>query len=460
MRSVPLAALALLASPLLAQAPLVEKIEVSVVNVDVTVTDRSGAPVRGLARDDFEVFEDGVAQTLTNFYAVEQQAGPQTQDDERFRRKVMLLIDDHAMSPYERDRALRRIEDFINDRFRGGEYDWSIAGVSDGELHMLLPPTSDKKAIRDALDKIRRRRMPLPEPQPLWTRIGASRVIVDALIDAMRAFGSVTGKKIVLLLTPQLLPDDRTVANLSATKAITLIRNDLIHEANASNVNLYIVNPEGVATGDSSMYWMARETGGRLFPGNRVEQSLREFDTGSSNYYSLGYSPKQTSDGRYHRIEVRVKKGDYALQYRDGYSSLPESQQIERTLNSPFGTFMVNGSSIPLTVSFGQRREVEDGVIVTMKTAVPADKLTFISSGEGSTSRVDIFVSLFDWTGRNVFSIRRTREANQGKTGVQPGTFNETTEFFVRHGKPYRVVVAVRDEVSESVGVTQQVVEF
>jgi len=54
-----------------ARAPVIEKIDVSVVNVDVTVTDRAGNPVRGLTRDDFEVFEDGRPQPITNFYAVE-----------------------------------------------------------------------------------------------------------------------------------------------------------------------------------------------------------------------------------------------------------------------------------------------------------------------------------------------------------------------------------------------------
>src|SRR5450759_312136 len=57
--------------PVEAPPPLVEKIEVSVVNVDVTVTDRRGQPVPGLTRNDFEILEDGKLQPISNFYAVE-----------------------------------------------------------------------------------------------------------------------------------------------------------------------------------------------------------------------------------------------------------------------------------------------------------------------------------------------------------------------------------------------------
>src|SRR2546422_5135316 len=53
-------------------ANVTERIEVYVVNVDVTVSDKRGQPVRGLTRDDFLVFEDGKPQKVTNFYVVEE----------------------------------------------------------------------------------------------------------------------------------------------------------------------------------------------------------------------------------------------------------------------------------------------------------------------------------------------------------------------------------------------------
>ena len=59
--------LLIIATPLASQPRIGETIEVSIVNVDVVVTDRSGKPVRGLTAADFDVKDDGKAQRITNF---------------------------------------------------------------------------------------------------------------------------------------------------------------------------------------------------------------------------------------------------------------------------------------------------------------------------------------------------------------------------------------------------------
>jgi VWFA-related protein len=53
--------------PASALPTLGETIEVSIVNIDVFVTDKSGKRVPGLTRDDFEIFENGVKQPISNF---------------------------------------------------------------------------------------------------------------------------------------------------------------------------------------------------------------------------------------------------------------------------------------------------------------------------------------------------------------------------------------------------------
>lgn len=44
-----------------------ETIEVSIVNVDTVVTDKQGRRVHGLRKEDFEIYENGVRQPITNF---------------------------------------------------------------------------------------------------------------------------------------------------------------------------------------------------------------------------------------------------------------------------------------------------------------------------------------------------------------------------------------------------------
>ena len=231
-------------------AQVSETIDVRIVNVDVTVTSKGG-PVRGLTRDDFEIFEDGRRQTITNFYASEETraivataaaatpAAPVAaeQQDPRFRRKVLVLVDNRHTTRHARDTALRELEAMITDRFHG-EYEWSIGVIGRG-ITLVLPLSSDKNAIHEALEIIRRsgtrsegattfvgtREASAPstsELQPTgWSafdgdfaqrleeaaifdageRTIAAKFTAAGFIDAVRGFASASGRKIVLLLT-------------------------------------------------------------------------------------------------------------------------------------------------------------------------------------------------------------------------------------------------------------------
>ncbi len=294
-----LVALFLLA-PAAALAQLTERIEVNVVNVDVTVTDRHGQPVRGLTRDDFEIFEDGLPQTITNFYVVEnakQRAAGATMPDERFRRKVLVVVDNFNTTMAGRELALKRLEQFINNRFGSGEYDFSIA-VVDRTAHLVLPLTSDKTTIHNAIAAVRKlgtkdgneTLFPIADRDRLLgsvvetTQFSVSpnlatgttsacnpitafaqfanaaeqqmtlRDTASAILELERALANDTGKKIILLLTSNLGLTDLAAATCTREvfdfrKAIIEARDLLIREANASNVSLYIINTEGLQTG-------------------------------------------------------------------------------------------------------------------------------------------------------------------------------------------------------------------
>src|SRR5258708_7609874 len=58
-------------TPSPALPPYVKNVDVSITNLDVIVTDSKGNRVIGLTKDDFEVIEDNLKQSVTNFYAVD-----------------------------------------------------------------------------------------------------------------------------------------------------------------------------------------------------------------------------------------------------------------------------------------------------------------------------------------------------------------------------------------------------
>jgi VWFA-related protein len=295
-------ALQLIVATVYAQSPLTERIEVSVVNVDVSVTGAGGQPIRGLIRDDFEVFEDGRRQPITNFYAVSgglpssaaaAEGGGAPLPEARFRRRVLVLVDVFHTTRRNRSIALASLEKMIDDSFQTGDYDWSFAILGRG-VTVALPLTTDKHAIHDALQRMvnaGERTVPaLAADQPLGTvstgaatsivpeniidrvmsyeeenRILAGRYTTAAIVDAVRGFASTPGKKIVLFLTgdPGLNDLALTTDNFSGNggsifqrpltpelgrraRDITDMRTAVVREANTSGVSMYIFNVEGL----------------------------------------------------------------------------------------------------------------------------------------------------------------------------------------------------------------------
>src|SRR5207247_8003267 len=87
---------------------LSESIEVHVVNVDVVVMDKSGKHVRGLSKDDFQIFENGKPQPISNFYEVAAEPAPglvaentpETRTTPEMRpRRFVIFIDDYSINP-------------------------------------------------------------------------------------------------------------------------------------------------------------------------------------------------------------------------------------------------------------------------------------------------------------------------------------------------------------------------
>jgi len=108
-----------------------ESIEVSIVNVDVFVTDRDGRRVHGLKKEDFEIFEDGKRQPITNFaeYSgalsgaqVEITAAKEPRKaTPRQKRTIVVFIDRFTLPQFSSEPMFSAIRSFLRQVVRPGD---------------------------------------------------------------------------------------------------------------------------------------------------------------------------------------------------------------------------------------------------------------------------------------------------------------------------------------------------
>ena len=134
-----------------------ETIDVSIVNVDAVVTDKQGNRVRGLTKDDFEIFENGKLQPITNFTDVGQalslsgQPGDAAQHAQP--RTIVVFIEHFRAPEFRRDPFFAGMRDFLHRTVRPGD---SVKIVTFGrKLETRLDFTDKLEAVDSALDKIR-----------------------------------------------------------------------------------------------------------------------------------------------------------------------------------------------------------------------------------------------------------------------------------------------------------------
>lgn len=151
MRKTIIAAALLLAANAFGQRKLVETIEVHVVNVDVVVTDRDGNRVRGLTRDDFELYEDKRPQTITNFYEARDAAAP-APPEQRQHRRFAFFVDNDSLHPTVRKEVIASLHKFVDANFRPGD---EASVISFNRAPKIVAPLmSDKATILKAIDDI------------------------------------------------------------------------------------------------------------------------------------------------------------------------------------------------------------------------------------------------------------------------------------------------------------------
>ena len=503
------------------------------------LTRNAAKVVASLKPDDFEVFEDGRAQKITNYYTIENAAVRITRGDssaaeeagdlQQFRRKVVLMIDNNFIVKPQRDAALKRLDDFIDNHF-AGNYEWSVISVGHG-VQTVQPFTEERELIHEALERVRhmptldtqveqdrallsdptRRRANTSEAadypgsvhfsgrEQTMRNLQATTNTARAIVQTCRAFGASEGKKLVVLVTGGMernttfsAYESGTDPNIQEMKLeVDRILDEMVHEANAANFNLYVVKarnrgmiapqhdvsnkssglnlqsanilqsgggagPIDTTDVDSASLSLALGTGGLYLSSSDTGRNFEQIDTDTSNYYSLGYSPQHSDDGKYHHISVKVKKPGLTVRHRDGYLNLSFDQRLEQSLLSPL-SFPKEKGSLPVALVLGLPADAER-VRIPVIASVAMSRLTVLPRGESYVGRVHVYLSIYDRNGNNVGYHHLTRDINVSKSDVsklQNAQFRTQMNVALKKGD-FTLVVTLRDDVSNEIGTAIQ----
>lgn len=265
------------------------KLKTEVVTVNVSVTTKDGQPVTGLERRHFEVYENGVRQSVEYF------------SDEDTPLSIGIIFDLSASMRGKMERALEALKMLIQASHRDDDY--FIAGFNDQVK--LLAEFSDGDALLDRVGN--------PQPE-------GNTALYDAVILGLEKVRQGRHRKRALVI----ISDGRDNASRYDL-------GELRQRLKEAGIQLYAVCVFCWFSGDMALWDMARVTGGAVFPAGsftELEEGISRIALELRRQYSLGYTPSDARhDGRWRKIKVRVQPDQIStrlvVRAREGYFAAP-----------------------------------------------------------------------------------------------------------------------------------------
>jgi Ca-activated chloride channel family protein len=251
-------------------------VDVKLVNIFVNVTDRNGAIVGGLTRDDFSVFEDGRPQQVSIF---ERQS--------ELPLNLTLAIDTSGSvhkDMSEEEAAARR---FAHTILRPQDQMNVIQFATN--VHFLTPFTNKIGDIDRSLGHL----------QADW-----SSAVYDAICQGSERLGEKQGRKVLVIISD----GEDTAKNSTYEQALeAALRNEVMIY---SLIDVPIEASAGRSTGgEHALITISEQTGGKYFyvEDGGLDKAFARVSDDLRTQYVLGYYPQHQEPGKdFHRIVVTI----------------------------------------------------------------------------------------------------------------------------------------------------------
>ena len=293
------------------------------VRIDAIAIDGRGRLVENLKPEDFELREDGALRPIDSAQFTRASDGP---------RRIAIFLDEYHVSAEATTRVREALARFVDESLRPADV---LVVMKPLDSLFTIHLTTDRDAARSAIAGFEGRKGDY-EPRNAYERnyiagtpprIEAARAQVA--LSAMNALA-------IQLGTDGASPFDAAQGGRRTLVVVTegVVRSErrrgqdlptietVIRSANRATVSIYAVDPRDPWTADASAdttRMLAAETDGQTVVGD-LDTGLRHIAADASAYYLLTYRAAHAEDGRFHEVQVRVKRaGVQQVRARKGY---------------------------------------------------------------------------------------------------------------------------------------------
>ncbi len=284
------------------------------VRIDLVATDGRGRILDNLKPADFELRDDGVAQPADSVTLVR----PPAADG----RLVALYLDEYHVGREQAPRVREAIGNFLEHSLTDRD---QIVVMKPLDSLLSIETARDRGPARAALESFEGRKGDY-EPRNSYERnfmagapgrIEAARtqVAISALNAIAVHFSHVPDRRKTLIVVSEGMERGERRRGLEFLPTPETIA----RSANQANVAIYAVNPGASPLENDSLRSIALDTSGGVIAVADIDAGLRRAMDDASGYYLLSYGASRPDDGKFHAVQVLVKRAAAQVRARKGY---------------------------------------------------------------------------------------------------------------------------------------------
>ncbi len=273
------------------------KSEVKLVNVFATVTDKNGAPIASLKKDDFKVLEDGVEQKIAVF-----------DRESELPLSIVMALDTSLSTKKDLPLELESARKFAHSILR------PIDGLSLFQFSEVVdevqPFTASLKKIDLAISRV---------------RPGSATALYDAMYLGSQALIPRQGRKVMVVITD----GGDTVSRVNYQEAVRAAQ---IAEAIVYPIIMVPIEASAGRDlgGEHALIQIAKDTGGKHYYATSIDQldsAFKQISEELRTQYLLAYYPSRRVARDFRRITVEIDPntkdapdaGEMKVRHRAGY---------------------------------------------------------------------------------------------------------------------------------------------